>query len=152
MVKETAAADRVHEFFGFSAPLRGKNGAHGRAFVRFSSLLRIDGGEGGEIVLAHDLSRGGGHGSLVQRIRMVVHVAREERGTDGAAINAIAVSLGASRLAGVEIRSDFFNANDTYRRGKDVIQSNDEVLRWDWIGNGTGGDLGQGMDAGVGTS
>src|SRR6266850_8503155 len=83
---------------------------------------------------------------------IVPNVSSKKRRTDWAAQHAIAVSFCASRFAGVKFRWRFGHLQHTNGRGQNVIQRFDQVLRGDWRLCGKAGDLGQGMDARVGTS
>jgi hypothetical protein len=74
----------------------------------FFAFFRIDGGEAGEVMLAFDEGSGLDHARFIERIRMVVNIARLEWRANCSSIDVVAVSFGDSRAARMEIRRHFF--------------------------------------------
>src|SRR6185437_2382020 len=90
---------------------------HSALFIDCKSLLalfRIDGGKAGEVMLALDEGSGLDHARFVERIRMVVNVARLEWRANCSSIDVVAVSFGDSRTSRMEIGRHFFRGKNAY--------------------------------------
>ena len=87
----------------------------------FFAFFRIDGGEAGEVMLAFNERGGLDHARFIERIRMVVNIARLEWRANCSSIDVVAVSFGDSRASRMEIRRHFFRGKNAYGAGKNVI-------------------------------
>ena len=95
-----------------------------KSLVRLQEFLwffRIDGGEAGEVMLAHDEGGGLDHERFVERIRMVINIARLEWRANCSSIDVVAVSFGDSRASRMEFRRHFFRGKNADGAGKNVI-------------------------------
>lgn len=163
VMKETVAANGVNQVVvGWVAgPVRGKNStdvggwAGGLGIFRGRHALEalgIDGGEGCEVVFADDEGGGGGEGGLVERIGVMPAVTGEEGRTNIAAEDAIGIGFGAGGFAGVKFRGDGTGFKDADGGREEVVEGARPVFTGDGGGGREAGDLGKGMDAGVGAA
>ncbi len=156
-MKKSAAAHDVDELVAFAGP----SGREDRANVRGVSIffgrhsfhaLRVHCRERREIVFADDHAGGCDHRRFLQRIRIMPHIARQKRRADRTSVNAVAIRLGARRLARVEFGRGLGRLEHTDRRRQNVIERPDPVFR----GNGRRGlktrHLGQRVHARVGAA
>lgn len=134
VVEKSIAADGVDQFVGVALPLGEKDGADIVGFKsgfcrkrlligykRFFAFFRVDSGEAGEVMLAYDEGGGLDHAGFVERIRMVVNIARLEWRANCSTIDVVSVSFGDGRAARVEFRRHFFRGKNAYGTGKNVI-------------------------------
>src|SRR5207237_1063412 len=108
VVKESAAANFVDQLLTVAQPLRRKNRADFAAVFVVESFFRIDRGERAEIVLPFYEAGCGDHSCFIERIRIMVHEARQEWRADVGSQNAIPVGLGIGAVTGVKISWHFF--------------------------------------------
>ena len=87
-------------------------GRYAGACGKAQGAVGIDGGKGGEVVLAGDERGGLLHGVLIQRIGVVGDVAGKEGWNDVAAPDAVVVALGAGGVAGMEVFGHLFDGED----------------------------------------
>ena len=134
VVKESIAAHGVDQLVAVALPLGEKDSAdvvgfkggicRGRLLIgckSFFAFFWIDGGEAGEVMLAFDKGGGLDHAGFVERIRMVVNIARLEWRANCSSIDVVAVSFGDSRAARMEFRRHFFRGKNAYGARKYVI-------------------------------
>ena len=87
----------------------------------FFAALRVDGGEAGEVMLAFHQRRGRDHARFIERIRMVIDVARQEWRTNCSTIDVVAIGFGDGRPSGVKIRRHFVDGQNADRAWEHVI-------------------------------
>ena len=92
------------------------------------------------------------HGRLIEGIGVVGDVAGEKRRDDVAAPDAVVVALGAGGVAGVKAFGHFVDGEDADGGGKPIVEHDAEVCERDGAGGLKGGDLRQGVNAGVGAT
>src|SRR3954447_24453646 len=92
------------------------------------------------------------HRNFVQRVRIMPHISRQERRTNVAAINSVAVRLRPGRLPGMEVRRDLGSFEYAYRCRQNVVQRDHQILGWDWRVSGKTCDLTKGMHPSIGAS
>ena len=114
--EESRAADGIDQFLSCALQMEEKifrtlirSGTAGLAFRRPRSSERRSTRrpQGSEIMLADDQRRRARHRLFIERKRIVPHIPRQKRRTDRFAIDAIPVSLGARRVARMEIGRRF---------------------------------------------
>jgi hypothetical protein len=66
--------------------------------------------------------------------------------------DAVLVGLATGVVAGVEVFGNGFDGEDADACRESAVEGAMEVCRGDWDGDGEGGDLGEGVDAGVGAA
>src|ERR1051326_6750601 len=81
-------------FHSLALPLGMKDGADVVSFLSFFAALRIHGGEAGEVMLAFHQGGGLDHARFIERIRMVVNIARLEWRANCSSIDVVAVGFG----------------------------------------------------------
>jgi hypothetical protein len=92
------------------------------------------------------------HRNFVQRVRIMPHISRQERRTNVATKNSVAVRLRSGRLPGMKVWRDVGSLEYAYRRRQNVIQRNHQIVGRDGRRSGKSCDLAQGMHPGIGAS
>ncbi len=103
-------------------------------------------------MLSGDHGGGGDHALFVQRVRMVIDVAGQEGRADIGAVNPVLIGLGAGRLAGVEVRCNFFYAEDADGERQHIVQRLAQIDGRNGRFDHQAGGLGQCVHTGVGAS
>ncbi len=149
-MEKSAAAHRIDQFCAFARPVGGKDRpnirhlkvrrlkmsrgglAHSNIFFRGHTFypLRVDRRKRREIVLAHHHVSSCNHYRFFQRIWIMPHIPRQKRWADGSAVNAIAISFGARRLARVELGRGLDHLQHANRSRKNVVERPPPVLNW----------------------
>ncbi len=115
--------------------------------------IGVDCGEGGEVMRAENVGGGLLEGSEVEEERAVPDVRGEHGGTDAAAgVDAVLVSFAKGAVAGVEAGGSVFDGEDANAGREGVIEGAVEVCRGDGGVKREGGNLGEGVDPGVGAA
>jgi len=134
VVEKSIATNCVDQFVAVAVPLGEKDGSDvvglksgicRKIFLigckSFFAFFRVDSGEAGEVMLALDESGGLDHAGFVERVRMMVNIARLEWRANCSSIDVVAVSFGDSRAARMEFRRHFFRGKNAYGARKYVI-------------------------------
>src|ERR1700754_1721676 len=119
-------------------------------------LIGIVGGEGGEVVGAEDVG-----GGLLKDVQIeFVAAGPDVRGKHGRADagvvigreDAVLVGFAFGAVAGVKVRSDFFDGENADAGRECAVESAMKVWGGDGGGEREGGDLREGVDSGVGAT
>jgi hypothetical protein len=149
VLEEAAAADAIAEALAFEMEAGGEDAAD---FGEAGGVLFVGGGEGGEIVLAFEDWGERAHDFFVERVGVVEDVAALEGRADFAAEDAVFVRLFEGVEAGMEGGRGFGDAVDADVRREEAIEGFLEVGGRDGVLEIEGGDLGEGVDSGIGAA
>ena len=152
VVQEAAATHRVDQFLCLSFESGRKNRPHVRDFGVLAPAFRIHSCERREIVFAlYERCRLRDLG-LIERIRKVPHVSRQEGRADRIAIDPITVGLGARRLAGMKSFVHFSHVKNSDGGWQNVVKSLRKILRGHGARSRKRCHLRKGMHSGIGSS
>jgi hypothetical protein len=147
--EEAGAADAVVEAVAFEMEAGGEDAAD---FGEAEGVLFVGGGEGGEIVLAFEDWGERAHDFFVERVGVVEDVAALEGRADFAAEDAVFVCLFEGVEAGMEGGRGLGDAVDADIGREEAVEGFLEVGGRDGVLEVEGGDLGEGVDSGIGAA
>lgn len=154
VVEKSVAADLVDEQVGFFCPCGREDGPDIVLASRRGGLacseVGIGGGKGCKVVFANDERCSVLHLVYVERPVEGVDVAREPRRANLSAKDAVLIGFRADAVARVEVGRGVFSVVDSDGAGKCPVEGAEQVGRRDRRGEFDGGDLGAGVDAGIG--
>src|SRR5712671_5575742 len=104
VMEKSAAAHGVDQLIVLTLPCGLEYGADIVDFKSDFAALRIDGGEAGEVMLAFHQRPGFNHARFVERVRMVINIARLEWRTNCSTTDVVAIRFGDGGSAGVKFQ------------------------------------------------